>query len=105
MTVNIHSFRKIRTRQLAGITGTSEPVVGLPPGTTVSIRPTAAGSAKIQYTFSPITDIIDETAVWKDWTAGAVTGHTYEMLVGAATGARCVATTGTWVFEATEGGD
>lgn len=80
-------------------TSTQVPIMGIPFGSVVKIRPTAAGSAKVQYTLSSADEVAAESADWTDWAAGAVAVSTAAALPGAAMAVRCVPTTGIWTLE------
>jgi len=45
----------------------------------LAIAPTG-GNAKVQYTLSPKADVLADTAVWTDWTAGDKATYTEELL-------------------------
>lgn len=87
-----------RVRVAESVSGTSDPVVvnGLCPAT-VYIEP--GGSAKVQYTTSPMDkDEQIAAAVWRDWEAGDVGADTESVFDGKVTGLRAVTITGSQAY-------
>jgi hypothetical protein len=87
---------QVRVAEIAP--GTSDPVIvnGLSP-VTVFISP--GGSAKVQYTTSPMgPDDDPDDAVWRDWDAGDVSVDTESVFDGKVTALRVVTVTGSDVY-------
>lgn len=91
------SYMRIRVAET--VPGTSDPVIvsGLSP-VTVFISP--GGSAKVQYTTSPMggPDDDPDDAVWRDWAAGEVSVDTESVFDGPITALHVVTVTGSDVY-------
>lgn len=85
---------------------TSDIIVGyhdglLLPGTTVAIDPASGGTALVQYTLSPIADVIAgaSSVIWRNWGEGSVTESTVYVFTGRVTALRATATDENAVWE------
>lgn len=58
-----------------------------------------AGSGKFQYTTSLDAQVVADTAVWKDWPKGSVTGTESDALLSQVTGLRGVSSSGEITIE------
>jgi len=68
------------------------PSISIPTKVTCTVDP--SGTAKMQYTTSPLADVEADTAVWQNWPIGDVTVITSDSLVSPVTALRGVSVTG-----------
>jgi hypothetical protein len=88
--------------------GSPSAVYNLRAGYSLTAYPTAAGTAVVKMSTSPLASCIADVAAnnfstglakWVDWTTGSITALGQEYTLGAMTAVAIVATTGSWVLE------
>lgn len=104
------AFELVSSRNVAGATSSAvKAIYNIPSASSISAYPSAAGTATVYVSTSPVANCqVDvaagnitsaNTAQWSAWSSGAVTALTSEVAYGALTAVAVKPASGTWVLE------